>query len=278
MSEAIDLHMHTNASDGMLTPAELLDRVRAADLVAFSITDHDTMGGYQEATKLMTGTDPELVVGLELSVTVNGDDMHMLAYLFDPDHDELAGTLEALRIERNERGYRMVEKLNEMGLNLSYDAVVQAAGGAAIGRPHVADAMVAQGLVGNFGEAFGRYIGNDGPAYLPKAKMKPKETIELVHRAGGVAVMAHPYVNEMHKQIEPLVDLGLDGLEAYHYAHSTQKVRELEKSAERFGLLLTGGSDFHGRQEHESAIGTDRVPSIYLDQLKERSLQIRGTH
>lgn len=277
MPDNIDLHLHTTASDGLLTPAELLDRVRAAELVAFSITDHDTLDGYREAVDLRLDTDPELVAGLELSAATTGDDMHLLAYLFNPKNAELAAVLETLRVERNERGQHMVEKLNELGLDLSLDAVVQAAGGAAIGRPHIADAMLAQGLVGSFSEAFRRYIGNSGPAYLPKSKMKPQETIALIHRSGGVAVLAHPFINEMHKHIETLADFGLDGLEVCHYSHSRQKVRELERLAQRFDLLPTGGSDFHGRQEHESEIGTDPVPPEYLDNLKERALKIRGT-
>ena len=278
MPDVVDLHLHTTASDGALTPPELLERVRAAGLVAFSITDHDTLDGYRETVDLVTENDPELVAGLELSVSIAGDDMHMLAYLFDPDSDEFVKALETFQTERNRRGQRMVEKLNEQGLDLSFDAVVQAAGRAAIGRPHIADAMLANGLIGSFDEAFRKYIGNDCSAYIPKSKISPEEAIDLVHRAGGVAVLAHPYVNDMYKHIETLVDLGLDGLEVYHYSHSRQKVGELERMTRRFGLLPTGGSDYHGRQEHESEIGADPVPLEYLDNLKERALEIRGTH
>ena len=277
MAGNIDLHLHTSASDGTLTPPELLDRVRATELIAFSITDHDTLDGYREVAKLVTETDPELVAGLELSAATSGGDMHLLAYLFDPDNEELVESLATFQSERNQRGLRMVERLNELGLDLSFNAVVQAAGGAAIGRPHVADAMLSAGLIRSFGEAFWKYIGNDGPAYVPKSKMTPPEAIDLVHRAGGVIVLAHPYINDMHKQIETLVELGLDGLEVNHYSHSKQKVRELENTAERFGLLPTGGSDFHGRQDHEGEIGSDPVPSRYLDSLKERVAEIKGT-
>jgi hypothetical protein len=138
--------------------------------------------------------------------------------------------------------------------------------------------MLAEGLVRSFGEAFWKYIGNSGPAYVPKTKMEPPEAIDLVHRAGGVVVLAHPYINDMHKQVETLVDLGLDGLEVHHYSHSRQKIKELENTARRFGLLPTGGSDFHGRQDHESEVGSAPVPLEYLDNLKERALEIRGTY
>lgn len=273
----VDLHLHTTASDGVLTPAQLLDEVRSKELVAFSIADHDTLDGYREASGLLTDTDPELVPGLELSVAADDDDMHMLAYLFDPDHDELASALARFCKERNQRGHRMVERLNEQGLDLSFDAVVQAAAGAAVGRPHIAEAMLAEGLVSSFEEAFRKYIGNRCPAYIPKSIIGPKETIDLIHRARGVAVLAHPFINDMHRHVEMLAGLRLDGLEVSHYSHSRQKVQELKRLAKRHGLLLSGGSDFHGRQEHEGEIGADQVPVEYLDKLKDRAQEIRGT-
>jgi len=201
----------------------------------------------------------------------------MLAYLFAPDHDELTSTLVRFREERNQRGHRMVERLNEQGLDLSFDAVVRAAAGAVVGRPHIAEAMLAEGLVGSFEEAFHKYIGNHCPAYIPKGIIGPRETIDLIHQAQGVAVLAHPYINDMHRHVEMLAGLRLDGLEVNHYSHSSQKVQELKRLAKRHGLLLSGGSDFHGRQEHEGEIGADQVPVEYLDKLKDRAQEIRGT-
>ena len=276
MPEYIDLHLHTNLSDGVLSPAELLREVRARNLAAFAVTDHDTIDGYLELKSLIADGVPELVSGLELSVAVDSKDLHMLAYLFDPGNDELSETLRAFRQERNHRGRRMVEKLNRMGMALSMEAVLEAAGDSAIGRPHIAEAMRNEGLVGNIEEAFRKYIGDHSPAYIPKNMIQPREAIELIHRAGGLAVLAHPYINDAHKQLEALAQLGLDGLEVYHYSHSKQLVAELKRLAQKHGLLLSGGSDFHGRQHHEGEIGAGQVPVEYLDRMKNRAREIRG--
>ena len=276
MPEYIDLHLHTNLSDGVLSPTELLREVRARNLAAFAVTDHDTIDGYLELKSLIADGVPELVSGLELSVAVDSKDLHMLAYLFDPGNDKLSETLRAFRQERNHRGRRMVEKLNRMGMALSMEAVLEAAGDSAIGRPHIAEAMRNEGLVGNIEEAFRKYIGDHSPAYIPKNMIQPREAIELIHRAGGLAVLAHPYINDAHKQLEALAQLGLDGLEVYHYSHSKQHVAELKRLAQKHGLLLSGGSDFHGRQDHEGEIGAGPVPVEYLDEMKNRAREIRG--
>ncbi len=276
MAGLIDLHLHTNHSDGVLTPNQLLEAVRDKGLAAFALTDHDTIDGYLEAGTLLQPDDPELVPGVELSVVVDQDDMHMLAYLFDPKSEELTSALRSFQEDRNQRGRRMVEKLNEMGLPLRFDQVLEAASGTAIGRPHVAEAMVGQGLVSCFEQAFKKYIGNHGPAYIPKNRLEPREAIDLVHRAGGVAVLAHPFINRAYEQIDELVEMDLDGLEIYHYSHSKPQVKELKRIAKRHGLLPTGGSDFHGRSEHEGEIGVDQIPVEFLDNLKRRAEDIRG--
>ena len=272
----VDLHLHTNMSDGVLSPEELLHEVRARDLVAFAVTDHDTIDGYLEMKAMLNDDDPELISGLELSVAVDSGDLHMLAYLFDPDNKELTEALRHFRRERNHRGRRMVEKLNRMGMALSVEGVLEAAGEAAIARPHIAEAMMNEGLVNNIEDAFRKYIGNHCSAYIPKNMVHPREAIELIHRAGGIAVVAHPYVNDVHKKVPSLASLGLDGIEVYYYSHSKQHVADLKRLAEQHGLLLSGGSDFHGRQEHEGDIGAVPVPVEYLDRMKNRAREIRG--
>ena len=276
MSGRIDLHMHTSCSDGRLEPAELLARVREKDLAAFAVTDHDTLEGYRAVRDLLQEGDPELVSGVELSVDCHGDDLHMLAYLFDPDSPDLNRALAHFQQERNRRGQRMVEKLVDMGLEISDHDVAETAGDSAVGRPHIAEAMVRRGLVSGFDEAFRKYIGNDGPAYVAKAKLTPIEAIDLIHRAGGVAIMAHPGINDMTRNIEELAGLNLDGIEVYHYSHDRQQVKQLKAIARQHGLLLSGGSDFHGRHDHEADIGDEPVPVEFLDQLKQRAEEIRG--
>ena len=276
MSQFIDLHMHTTHSDGICNPARILDIVREKNLAAFSVTDHDTLEGYREMLGLLGESDPELIAGVELSVTVESVDLHMLAYLFDPDNVQLTASLADFQNKRNQRGRLIVEKLNDMGLDLDYDLVEEIADGSAIARPHIADAMVKRKLVTSFEEAFCKYISNQGPAYVPKVSLKPREAIELIHLAGGVVVIAHPIVADMYKRVEELAGMGLDGIEIYHYLHKKQDVKRLKNMADRYGLVPTGGSDFHGRAKREVEIGTLNVPSSFLDELKKRAYQIRG--
>jgi hypothetical protein len=276
MPALVDLHMHTDHSDGTFSAAEVVAAARRAKLVAFAITDHDTIAGYREALTYVGADDPELISGVEFSVAMDDSEMHLLAYLFDPDNERLADRLEGFREERNLRGGLMVERLNRLGLDLSMEAVRRHAGKAAIGRPHIAEALVDAGMVDSFEQAFRKYIGNHCPAYVPKNEIGPAEAIELVHWAGGVAIMAHPFVNDMHRHLPGLVDLELDGVEVEHYSHSKQQRREVIRLAKRHGLLMSGGSDFHGRQRHEGEIGCFPVPVSYLDALKERAVEIRG--
>jgi len=276
MSQFINLHLHSNRSDGVLEPEQLLQLVKQKKLQAFSVTDHDTLEGYHAVKELLVDSDPELIPGIELSVELGSEDMHLLAYLLDPTDRVFVSALDEFRERRNERGRIMVQKLRELGLDISFGAVEEAAMGAVVGRPHVADAMHRLELVRTYEEAFYKYIGNGRPAYVPHSRLKPKEAILLVHNAGGVAVMAHPFVAEMYKQIEMMVAVGLDGLEIYHYSHTTTQVEQLQHLADRFGLIQTGGSDFHGRENREGEIGSQKVPVQLLDRLKKKAEEIRG--
>ena len=275
MPQFIDLHMHTVNSDGHLTTSELVDIVRAKDLAAFAITDHDALDGYFESQEILNPDDPELISGVELSVAVEGQDLHMLAYLFDAKDDEFNSALASFQQERNQRGERIVSILNEIGVPLSFASVEEAANGSAIGRPHVAQALVNDGLVRSFEAAFQKYIGNNCPAYVPKSKMAPGEAIDLIHRAGGLAMMAHPYINGMVTQVEALCQVGLDGIEVFHYSHSNEQVRKLKQLAKRLNLAMSGGSDFHGRTDREGEVGSQPVPVDFLESLKTRAEMMR---
>ncbi|RME25510.1 MAG: PHP domain-containing protein [Candidatus Zixiibacteriota bacterium] len=274
MPDYIDLHMHTDCSDGLLSPEKLLNAVRKSGLTAFSVTDHDTVDGYRQVAALLTPDDPELVPGVELSVSMDGADMHMLAYLFDIDNKEFDAALDRFRKERSERGKQMIELLRREGVDIPYDDVEALANGGVIGRPHIAEAMQRSGAVKTFEEAFRRYIGFNGPAYVPKSKLTPEQAIALVHAAGGLAVMAHPFVADMYTHIERLVPLGLDGVEAYHYSHTAAQTQEMIATARKYKLVYTGGSDFHGRNDRDAPIGSQRVPAHCLEQLKERKAQV----
>ena len=278
MKEQIDLHLHTNHSDGTTSAAELLEIVRAKKLSAFSVTDHDTLAGYWAVRSLVSEADPELIPGLELSVMADEGDLHLLAYLFDPDNEPLRAALDRFRERRNHRARLIVQRLNEMNIDISFEEVQDVAGEAVIGRPHIADTMVRSKAVGSYEEAFEKYIRNGGPAYVAKKSFIPEEAISLVHRAGGVTVLAHPILDNTARHVEMLAGLGLDGIEIYHPVHRQSDIKRLKHLAERYRLLVSGGSDFHGRSSRYSTVGSQKVPEELLERLKQRAAQKRGKH
>ncbi|MEW6051078.1 MAG: PHP domain-containing protein [Candidatus Zixiibacteriota bacterium] len=276
MNDTIDLHMHTLHSDGTCTSAELLDLVRTSGVSAFSVTDHDTLAGYRDIAGMLKTGDPELITGVELSIAVGDDDVHMLAYLFDPDHEELNLALLDFQEKRNRRGRMIVEKLRDMGMDVPFEAVEERAGSSVIGRPHIAEAMVNLNKVGSYQEAFDRYISKNSPAYVPKVTLEPKAAIDLVHRSGGLTVMAHPFIDDSARHLDMLQYLGLDGIEVYHSSHTQNEVARLKRIAKERHLVISGGSDFHGREGRYGMVGSQRVPASLLADLKKHVEQIRG--
>ncbi len=276
MPPYVDLHMHTNLSDGTSSPAEVLALVREKKLSAFAITDHDTLEGYRAVKALLTESDPELVTGVELSVNLGADDVHMLAYLFEPDNPELDAALADFRAKREKRGEEIVLRLQALGLKIPFAEVMVTAGGSVVGRPHIAQTLLRLKLVSGYQEAFDRYIKTGGPAYVPKVMMPPDEAIKLVHEAGGLTVLAHPFIDDMAKHVETLAAMGLDGIEVRHSAHTAHDRSRLEKIADRHGLLMTGGSDYHGREGRYGMIGSQRVPATYLDKMKDKAWRTRN--
>ncbi len=277
MAEYVDLHMHTVLSDGTSSPADLLAIVRTKNLVAFSVTDHDTLAGYRAVKALLKEDDPELITGVELSVMIGDDDIHMLAYLFDEDDAELDTALVDFQKKRRQRGRDIVDRLYKVGVKLPFEEVMVTAGNSVVGRPHIAQTLLRLKLVSGYQEAFDRYITRGGPAYVPKVMLPPKDAIDMIHKAGGVTVLAHPFIDDMAKHVETLTKIGLDGIEVRHSAHSRDDELRLEKIATRHGLLMTGGSDSHGREGRYGMIGSQRVPASYLEKMKEKAWQIRNS-
>jgi 3',5'-nucleoside bisphosphate phosphatase len=274
MSQYIDLHMHTNFSDGTSSPAELLAAVNDAGLVAFSVTDHDTVDGLREVMRLRTESHPKLISGVELSVNHNGNDVHMLGYGFDIDNKALNDTLLECAVVRDQRGRLMVDKLQSLGLNISFEQVAQIAGGGVVGRPHIADAMLKSGAVKSYEESFYKYIGTGKPAYVAKKMLLPRDAIDLLHSAGGVAVLAHPVLENTWRLLDDLIADGLDGIEVYHAAHAEPDIDRFRDLARRNRLVMTGGSDYHGRVDSHGAIGSQKVPADILAEL-ERAIKER---
>ncbi|MEP0829173.1 MAG: PHP domain-containing protein [bacterium] len=275
----IDLHIHTYYSDGLNSPVEILEIARSKKLRAFAICDHDNLQGYSEIRNLLRTDDPELISGVELSAGKGTDDIHLLGYFIDTDNPALTGTLADFREKRNRRGEIMLSKLKKMGVEVPLELVKEIAGNSAIGRPHVADALLRIGAVKSYEAAFGKYIGDKSPAYVPKENMSPAEAIALIHSAGGLAVLAHPGIGNVSRFIDDLVPLGLDGIEIYHPNHNSQHRTRYKKIAQQHNLLITGGSDFHGRDGKYGLIGSEPVGYDILESLKARyNSRNRGLH
>jgi 3',5'-nucleoside bisphosphate phosphatase len=253
----IDLHTHSTASDGTDTPAELVRNAAAAGLDAVALTDHDTVGGYAEATAALRALDASrtplaLVTGAELSCRVQGISMHMLAYLFDPAESELYRERELVRDDRVPRARGMVVRLQELGVPVTWEQVARIAGEGSVGRPHIATAMVELGVVGSVSDAFTEeWLANDGRAYVPKHELDPFDAVRLVKGAGGVTVFAHPGAHKRGETvpdtvIAELAAAGLDGLEVDHVDHDAATRARLRGLAAELGMLATGSSDYHG--------------------------------
>ena len=255
-----DLHLHTSRSDGTLSPTALVQKAAGRGLRVLAVTDHDTVAGLDEAEEAAAEWGLELVPGVELSVTLQGAELHMLAYGFDPAHGGLQAYLEEMQEARRARAWKMVERLRSHGLEVEDTQLRRVIENtAAAGRPHLAAALHRAGHVASTDEAFDRYLGTDRPGFVAKPDVPAADALAVVHQAGGVGVLAHPGHWTSSAQVRQLVDAGLDGLELYHRAHGASLRRYYRRLADSHDLLVTGGSDYHGRDEgeetHLGAIG-----------------------
>lgn len=249
----LDLHMHSTASDGIVSPTEVVERAIRGRLDAIALTDHDTVAGVGEARMAAEGHPLEVIPGIEVSCTWEGGEIHVLGYFVDPENPALVAHGGRARNQREARLRGMVGRLAEQGIHVPFDAVLEAAGDEVhtLGRPHLARAMVATGAVADVHEAFDHYIGNEHPAYLPTHLLSPEEGVALIRSAGGVAVWAHPPVEQLDALLPRLVRSGLGGVEVYRPRNSPDRVRLLERTARTAGLLRSGGSDWHGPDDGE---------------------------
>ncbi len=269
VSPTADLHTHTRYSDGTDTPQRVLELAKQAGLSAIAITDHDILNGYQEAIPIAVQLGLELIPGLEMSASWDGREVHVLGFLIDPAHAAFQRILADQRTRRVHRIHDMVEALRARGLMITAEEVLALAGVGAVGRPHVAQALLKHGYVSTLKEAFDRYIGNNSPAYVPGSPLSPKIAIDAIRAAGGVPVLAHPVYLKDDSLIEQMVTDGLAGVEVYHSSHTPDIVRRYEQLAQRLGLLKTGGTDYHGASKEGLPIGSTKVPYALVDALKE---------
>jgi len=266
----IDLHMHSTFSDGVLSPKELVEMAGRKKLVAISLADHDSLDGYSELYPAAEAAGIEVFPGVELSCEHAGNDVHVLAYGVDLEDDAFLSLLSRFRSARLERGIQIVEKLSDCGIDIRIEDVLAKAKGGALGRPHIAEVLMEQGHVSEFGEAFAKYIGEDCPAYVEKYKLEPADAVVHIHHAGGLAFVAHPgYYLEKQDTFDVLIDSGFDGIEVYHPHHNASVVERLAAVAKEKDLLMSGGSDFHGFAGRDN-MGEPSVPYEVLARIKER--------
>ncbi|MGC8722703.1 MAG: PHP domain-containing protein [Acidobacteriota bacterium] len=248
----IDLHVHSTCSDGTFTPAELVREAKAAGLTHMALTDHDTVEGVAQARSEAHRQGIAFLSGLEISAEYQPGTMHILGYGVDETSPPLLERLTAVQRWRGERNPKIVEMLGHLGVALTLPEVEAVSGGGLVGRPHFAKVLVDKGYVATRQEAFDRYLAKGRPAYVDKARLSPEESIALIRAAGGVAVLAHPLQLQAADEkaldaiVQALVEAGLQGLECHYRNHTPEDTRRFLALAKRYGLLVTGGSDFHG--------------------------------
>lgn len=269
----IDLHVHSNHSDGLKSVGEIVRLAQARRLRAIAITDHDVTSGVQEAIEAGLRHGVEIVPGIEISAMCLGCETHILGYFIDPLYPPLQQFAENFRRHRCERAREILRKLIPHGIDIPFDLLQLRAGHSAIGRPHIADLLVEEGFVFSFQEAFNKYLAYNRPAYVPKIHVEAEQAIQLIQQAGGLAFLAHPAVGIADEAIYQLIDCGLDGLETLHPKHSSSQIAYYQELARKWELAETGGSDCHGARQGELMLGCMMVPFSYLENIKGRLLR-----
>ncbi len=270
--EWVDMHVHTTNSDGLLTPTQVVMKAKEADLKAVGIVDHDTLDGIEEAYLTGKRWGVEIVPGIELSSQWDGNDIHIIGYYCDSSHPKIVDYIEKFIKKRYNRAKKMVQILNTMGINISMKDVVAEAKGKCIGRPHVATVLLEKGYISSYQEAFIKYIGYHSKAYVEKFKISPESAIALISEVGGLSFIAHP---PKHLSIEKLFDFvkaGLDGIEIIHPRLNDRDTRRFQEFANNYNLLISGGSDCHGRNKENISIGKFRIPYAILEKIKKYHL------
>ena len=270
VSGGADLHLHTIYSDGTDTPESLVEKAINVDLKAIAVTDHDTADGVEPTIRAAQGRI-EVISGVEFSVEVGEGEMHILGLFLRHDDPDLRAKLEEFGRRRKRRIYEITDRLKRIGINISPEDVFRRAGSGSPGRVHVAEELVKNNYVKNISAAFARLIGGSGPAYVNKVRPTPAETIEIIRRAGGVAVFAHPGLSKRDDLIPALAQAGLHGIEAISTAHSPSERERYIKLAEEYGLIISAGSDSHGAKRERELIGLARLSEDRLEALRAAS-------
>jgi predicted metal-dependent phosphoesterase TrpH len=274
----IDLHTHTDASDGRCTPAELVARAAAAGVTVLAVTDHDTVAGVVPASAACAASGLELVSGIEITAVVEGADVHVLGYFIDVHSVKLTAFLSEQRRRRIDRIREVIARLDGLGMHLDADAILQPGlddPSKAVGRPWVARALVAGGHVADSDEAFARWLAHGRPAFVPRMGASPQDVVARIHDSGGIASLAHPALVRHDEWVPDFVAAGLDALEAYHSDHDRAATSRYITMADRLGIAVTGGSDYHADEVH----GSKNPGSVSLPRAAyEKLVRLKGIH
>lgn len=267
-----DLHIHTTASDGIVSPEEVVKLVSGANLSVFAITDHDTVAAIPIVLPYAENAGLIFIPGVEINTYWNGEEYHILGYYINWEDLTLIKTLQEMQDNRILRMKKMLDKLQEIGIDIVWKEVLDIAGGESVCRPHLASVLIQKGVVSTLEEAFSLYLGRGQPAYIPRKTILPSKAVELIHKAGGLAVLAHPGKIKEQLSSSHINFLGLDGLEVLHPDHDDVIVSYLKDLAEKEGLLITGGSDFHGFDN--KTVGSQPVPLEWVINLSKKKEKI----
>ena len=276
MPALVDLHLHTTKSDGLWRPTEVVRFCKKTGFSAISVTDHDTVAGVEEAMEAGEDCDVEVIPGIEISSFFEGKEFHILGYFIDYEDKRFRARLKRLKEKRKERAAKIMEKLNNLGFSLSMRAIRKNVHGDCIGRAHVADALVAAGCVKSRDEAFNLYLNIDGPAFVEKEELSSEEALDMIRKVGGVGVIAHPGMFYEEDKLRKLISLGIDGIETIHPRHDKKIVAKLRRTVSKYGLLETGGSDFHGDEKGQDFMRTLRIPYKVVLDIKSKTGKSRG--
>ncbi len=271
MSLKADLHTHTTFSDGIFSPYELVKKCKQRGLSVIAITDHDSVSAFPDAIEYGKEFGVEVIPGVELSAMVEDKDVHILGYFLDYTNKHLLEYLEFFRIERVKRAQRIVAKLNSINVPLKIEMVLEQAGVGSVGRPHIASALLEEGLIQSYHEAFEKFIGNGGPAYEKKFHLLPEEAIKLISSSGGLAFLAHPGKYTSDEVLNILIQSGLDGIETIHPSHTPAHTNHYRGVVTEYFLLESGGSDFHGGKKNDDEV----LGSYYIDESKVNMMKHR---
>ncbi|MGB8454557.1 MAG: PHP domain-containing protein [Anaerocolumna sp.] len=280
----IDLHVHSNVSDGTLTPSEIVSLAVRNQIAAIALTDHDTLAGIPEAqaaalSETQKGNPVQVIPGTEISVSYRKKDIHILGLFVAPDNPPLYQSLKNARLKREERNEKMTANLRAAGIDITVDKLREEEGEAVLTRAHFAKFMVKYGYSKNTPDAFTKYLNNDSPYYVPREYLSPEEAISLIHTAGGLSIVAHPLLykytlGEVEQMAAYLAGLGLDGIEAIYSSNTGFDEGHMRHLANKYNLSITGGSDFHGANKPDLNLGTGRgnlkIPYSLLEKLEER--------